>query len=68
MAAGSTTTPGPLGAFIGKLKSVVAKIQSGLLRFLSNYMTIQSWSVAGQLTGGVPWLSGSTTLTLTFGP
>ena len=59
---------GPLGAFIGKLKSVLAKIQSGILSFLSKYMNFQSWSIAGELTGGMPWLSGSATLTLNFGP
>jgi hypothetical protein len=67
---GSPTTPqpsGPLAAFIGKLKSILAKIQSGILSFLSKYMTFQSWSIAGELTGGVPWLSGSATLTLNFG-
>jgi hypothetical protein len=30
-------------------------------------MTFESWSIAGELTGGVPWLSGSATLTLNFG-
>lgn len=59
---------GALGAFIGKLKSILGKIQAGILSFLSKYMNFQSWSIAGELTGGVPWLSGSATLTLNFGP
>lgn len=67
-ASSSTAPVGALGVFIGKLKSVLAKIQAGMLSFLAKYVNFQSWSIAGQLTGGVPWLSGSATLTLTFGP
>jgi hypothetical protein len=58
---------GALGAFIGKLKSILGKIQAGILSFLSKYMDVESWSISGELTGGLPWLGGAATLTLTFG-
>jgi len=66
--AGQTTQPaGVARKFINKVKTALSKINASLLNFLTKYMKFQSWSVSGQLTGGVPWLSGSVTLALTFG-
>ncbi len=59
---------GVFGGFINKVKATLGKINASLISFLAKYMTFQSWTVSGQLTGGVPWLSGSVTLALTFGP
>lgn len=63
-----TAPPGVVGGFINKVKAALGKIHASLMSFLAKYMKFQSWTVSGQLTGGVPWLSGSVTLALTFGP
>ncbi len=64
---GAAVAVQPAG-FINRLKTALGKISSSLMSSLSKYMRFQSWSISGGLTGGVPWLTGTVTLQLTFGP
>ncbi|MFF4408533.1 hypothetical protein ACFY1P_21785 [Streptomyces sp. NPDC001407] len=55
--------------FIQRIKPLIASISKRLWRFISKYLTLKDWKVAGEVSGGVPALAlGKVSLELRFGP